>query len=467
MTVFLLILAVLAAVFIYCCYRIYLFLSGNSFESFLRRSRLLSKEQLAQIKKYEATKKIETLFQNNLITAKQKTALLKKINQTNEKTGSFFQLQKILFLGAGCVVLGFIAIVAQNWFFIPDYVKLCCYFTVSGLLAIGVINARFKKKKSFEVLALANIGWIFVGIGLIGQIFHLTGSFWSALFVGTTLATPFVAASRLKYILHVWACAFCAGAVLGTGQTYTPLFALLMLPMALYHKNKSFISLVWVVSLAFSFIQTNWFYPWLDWYNQFFMPLPGAWIMLSLLFVVWVIFKAGCGKCAFTNVFAIALTALAAYKTFDIDYQYTVEGVQISLERYMQSVWGLFFTAAVSFAAIGFGLRHSKKAFNLWGWSLVLAFVYSFVSYRPAGFILTLIVLLSAMIYLIAQKRIKAVNVCLLLAIGRILFQYNDFTGPLAEAGIIFICIGLALIGINLILSRFFIKQTGKAEYEK
>ena len=119
--------------------------------------------------------------------------------------GVMSTIHKIAYFAVGCVVLGIISLIAANWNEIPDAVKLVCGFgTLFGTLAGVVRYMGTPQKKLFELMIFASLGLILANIGLVGQIFHLNGSFDGALWLWIVLSTPLFWISKKEEMNTVW-----------------------------------------------------------------------------------------------------------------------------------------------------------------------------------------------------------------------------------------------------------------------
>lgn len=109
-----------------------------------------------------------------------------------------------LFIG-----LGLILIISANWDFIPAPVKLFGDFSIFACILYAaywsIINKKNKIKELFLVLSFLSIG---TTIGLIGQIFNLSGGWQSFATAWALLGIPFVLFSRLLSFNCLWLCLF-------------------------------------------------------------------------------------------------------------------------------------------------------------------------------------------------------------------------------------------------------------------
>lgn len=109
-----------------------------------------------------------------------------------------------LFIGLGCIL-----IVGSNWDSIPAPVKLLCNFTVWGGILYGAYWSIVNKKERLKEFFLT-LSFLFVGatIGLIAQIFNLSGGWQSFATTWAILSFVFVIISRVVVLNVVWLCLF-------------------------------------------------------------------------------------------------------------------------------------------------------------------------------------------------------------------------------------------------------------------
>jgi uncharacterized membrane protein len=136
------------------------------------------------------------------------------ITQTQAQSIETFERQNesqswVLFgvvaVGLTAVGTGIISIIAANWHWIPNSVKLTSYFSFQlGLGAWVVVQDSKGKALTREWgLFLFSI-LLFGGIGLISQVFHFHGSFWKALLFWLLISLPAVLHARKAMAHHVW-----------------------------------------------------------------------------------------------------------------------------------------------------------------------------------------------------------------------------------------------------------------------
>lgn len=115
---------------------------------------------------------------------------------------------KLMFGIAGLLIgLGVILIISSNWRHIPDHLKLLGDFSIwAGILYAtyrSIVNKEDKIKELFLILSFL---FVAATIGLIAQIFHLSGGWHSFAITWALLGLPFILFSRLVTINFLWLC---------------------------------------------------------------------------------------------------------------------------------------------------------------------------------------------------------------------------------------------------------------------
>jgi uncharacterized membrane protein len=124
-----------------------------------------------------------------------------------EQNGPSFAIYGFSALGGFTILTGLVSLIAFNWEDIQDSVKLLLGFTL--LFTAGVGAYLFQKKRVvYELLLLLYFGLILGMIGLISQVFHLSGPFYGALLLWTIPSLPLVLLARSSIVPHFWIGAF-------------------------------------------------------------------------------------------------------------------------------------------------------------------------------------------------------------------------------------------------------------------
>jgi len=105
-------------------------------------------------------------------------------------------------LGAFIVGLGFISLVAANWKMIPDFLKLVVDF---GILTGAVVLAnRFSKNQQplwFEGTLVFILFFTLASMGLVSQIYHLSGPLYQSILLWAFLTVGVMAYSKNGWYL--------------------------------------------------------------------------------------------------------------------------------------------------------------------------------------------------------------------------------------------------------------------------
>jgi len=133
-----------------------------------------------------------------IISDAQKKEILQVID-TESSNASFMQILSVI--GAICVWIGVILIVASNWSEFPKMVKLILSLIIPVIsLAIWYFFTYVQTELKSLGNAFILLGWILIWatIALIGQIYNLDGTVWSLLRMWFILSLPLVFIFKLK-----------------------------------------------------------------------------------------------------------------------------------------------------------------------------------------------------------------------------------------------------------------------------
>ena len=145
--------------------------------------------------------KLQNWVKLGLITQKQAEEILRS-EQSNHSNIVWKWMYGIagLFIG-----LGLILIISANWDYIPESLKLFGDFAVWAGVLYGAYQSVIKEKGKIKELFLV-LSFLFIGatIGLIAQIFNLSGGWHSFAMAWSLLGLPFVLFSRLLSFNFCW-----------------------------------------------------------------------------------------------------------------------------------------------------------------------------------------------------------------------------------------------------------------------
>ncbi len=145
--------------------------------------------------------KLQKLVDQGLITQKQAEKIM-----VSEQAKHSNLAWKLMYWIAGLFIgLGFVLLIGSNWRSIPAPIKLLGDFTIWAGILYGTYWSVVNKKENFKELFLT-LSFLFVGatIGLIAQIFHLSGGWHSFATTWSLLSVVFVLFSRLMTLNIVW-----------------------------------------------------------------------------------------------------------------------------------------------------------------------------------------------------------------------------------------------------------------------
>lgn len=153
--------------------------------------------------------KIEQWQKAGLLTYEQSEKILAFEKQESSERNPQMILYAFLMLGVSVVSIGIISVIATNWAFIPDSIKLGGMFLVLASLACGAYTAFLKEKKIlFEVLQNGLALFCFGGISLISQIFHTGGEFYQAISFWLVIVAPLALMANRIFLPAVWTAIF-------------------------------------------------------------------------------------------------------------------------------------------------------------------------------------------------------------------------------------------------------------------
>jgi uncharacterized membrane protein len=107
-------------------------------------------------------------------------------------------------IGVTAIVTGIISLVAANWESLSDAFKLTAYFLLH--ISVGGLLIRSEKKEGlWREVTLTLFALLFwAGIGLIGQVYHLSGAWWSVMLLWSFLTLPAALWAHSRLLPFVW-----------------------------------------------------------------------------------------------------------------------------------------------------------------------------------------------------------------------------------------------------------------------
>ena len=168
-------------------------------------------------------------------------------------------------LGVFAILVGLVSLVASNWMYTPDWMKLaadlvlCFGIAIALYRVIASTNTDNPSKLWLrEMLVILYYGFTLASMALIGQTYQLGGSIALLLFVWTIATLPIVLLGRGKFLTILW--------IIGTASTYA--LSAETMPEHLYHMQHIspylrdvFIGLLFLLSPFFFILLSR--LPWL------------------------------------------------------------------------------------------------------------------------------------------------------------------------------------------------------------
>lgn len=163
-------------------------------------------------------KQLNKLVKAGIISADQE----KQILAYDDGISGGFVMRALNLLGIFTIGIGVISLVASNWEYLGDNLKLIVMFALLFGAAEKVI---LYKQKGFDVQAEKCLVLLFLlvgaAIGLVIQVYHLSGDIWHlpvAFWWVTTL--PLLFAAKKKYVAWFWVPLFLAWCAMYAGERY-------------------------------------------------------------------------------------------------------------------------------------------------------------------------------------------------------------------------------------------------------
>lgn len=145
--------------------------------------------------------KIDKWVKNELITDEQAKSILEF-----EKNYNNLLFGKTAFIIAGILIgLGICLIIASNWDFTPDCLKVVgCFGLLGAFSYYAYKNIMIKNEKLLEMFLILAFLMVGTTIGLFGQIFNLNGGFESFCTGWAVLGLPYVLLSKSIKFNIIW-----------------------------------------------------------------------------------------------------------------------------------------------------------------------------------------------------------------------------------------------------------------------
>lgn len=159
-------------------------------------------------------KKLSNWLNQGLISREQFSAISAYEQSGDGKASGHWWLYSLLILGSSIIGLGIISLIAANWAVIPDGVKLGAAFSLLSVLAIAIFwQYGNLESYAYETLLVAFTILCMAVIGLITQIFHLSGHWYHALLLWSVITLPIVLFARQLFAYFLWSSVFLHAAI--------------------------------------------------------------------------------------------------------------------------------------------------------------------------------------------------------------------------------------------------------------
>ncbi|SEB09147.1 MAG: DUF2157 domain-containing protein [Candidatus Thiothrix putei] len=155
--------------------------------------------------------KLNQWLQAGLITPAQHANILSFEAEHRQHSNGW--LYSFMILGAVIIGLGIISLIAANWATLPDALKLGADFTLLGGLAAGIVWQYPNRQHGvwFEVLLVSFMVLCLASIGLIAQIYHISGKWYHALLFWAAITFLLSLFARHLFSRFFWVTLFLLG----------------------------------------------------------------------------------------------------------------------------------------------------------------------------------------------------------------------------------------------------------------
>lgn len=113
-------------------------------------------------------------------------------------------------LGSFSIIVGLVSVIAANWLYIPDHIKLAVDLIACIIIAIALYNTiitedpKMENQWVKEVLVIFYYGFTLASMALIGQTYQLGGSLAKLFLVWSIATIPLVLLGRGKFLAILW-----------------------------------------------------------------------------------------------------------------------------------------------------------------------------------------------------------------------------------------------------------------------
>ena len=358
--------------------------------------------------------KINKWLSKGIITQEQEEAILNY--EKSAKSSLSWSLYGFLILAAFSVGLGVVSLIAANWQFIPDYIKLTGYFLFLSCVGLPILNTKIIKKSPllFEVFLIFFMLLCLGGIGLISQIYNVKGEVHSALFLWSVITSGVMAVSRGKAVMHIWLIGLYAG----------------FISWGMHNKDLDFQVVAlscFLVSVLFSML----------FHNQKIVKIFPTLLSKRKAFEEWAVFYG--------------FLSLIVFNLLSVLGETEVSLLEISFIGSLE---------ILTFLAIAFSNYKTTQKYLL---ALILSVVFLFFlvpsQYTENRLILVntifsvMIFSLSAFFFITLEKR-RLFVLCIVATIIRLIFFYIEIFTSLTVTGLMLVLLGLIIVFLIRLLDK-------------
>ncbi len=160
-------------------------------------------------------KQLDKLVKAEIISDEQQ----KQILAYDDGVGGGFVMRALNLLGIFTIGIGVISLVASNWEYLGDNLKLIMMFVLlSGAAGMAVSNKLKGQDNKAEKWLVALFLLVGAAIGLVIQVYHLSGNIYHLPFAFWWAATlPLLFAAKKKYVAWFWMPLFLAWCAMYAG----------------------------------------------------------------------------------------------------------------------------------------------------------------------------------------------------------------------------------------------------------
>lgn len=169
----------------------------------------LSYPQTCQESQFLDAMKIETKtsrwIEEGFISSEQAEQILHFEQTTGQTRWSHISLYSFVILGSCVVSIGIVSLIAANWEYIPEALKLAVAFVALAGLGMGIYWAQDRDRNIvFDVLSTIFVLWSLATIGLIAQVFHTGGEPHQALLYWLIIVLPLSYLGKKTFLSSLW-----------------------------------------------------------------------------------------------------------------------------------------------------------------------------------------------------------------------------------------------------------------------